>query len=89
MRDGTFLIPKGTYKNRGYSVEAPSAPYRKIGGTTTLTNIEFWTGRQVQLDADVFIRSFTGLDMTPAYNYSSVNLEQGNFKLTKLELIKP
>ena len=86
LRDGIFLIPEGNYHNRGYSIEASSAPFRKIGGTATLTNIGFWTGRQVQLDADVFIRPFTGLNMTATYSYSSVNLEQGDFKTHLLRL---
>jgi len=80
LRDGVFLIPDGTYHNRGYAIAASSAPFRKIGGMATLTNIGFWTGSQVLLEADVFIRPFVGLNMTVSYIHSSVKLEQGEFK---------
>lgn len=80
LRDGIFLIPEGTYKNRGYSIEASSAPFRKIGGVATFTNIGFWTGQQVLLEADLFMRPFVGLNMTASYIHSNVNLEQGDFQ---------
>ncbi|WP_235114194.1 carbohydrate binding family 9 domain-containing protein [Cyclobacterium qasimii] len=86
LRDGAFLIPEGTYQNRGHSIEASSAPFRKFGGTATFTNIGFWTGRQVSLETDVFVRPFVGLNMTASYIHSSVHLEQGDFKTHLLRL---
>ncbi|WP_439484337.1 hypothetical protein [Cyclobacterium plantarum] len=80
LRDGTYLIPEGRYQNRGYSIEAISAPFRKIGGSATWTNIGFWTGRQSNLEADIFMRPIVGLNMTLSYIYRKVDLEQGNFK---------
>lgn len=80
LRDGLFLIPEGTYQNRGYSIEASSAPFRKIGGVATFTNIGFWTGQQALLEADLFMRPFVGLNMTASYIHSNVNLEQGDFQ---------
>jgi len=80
LRDGIYLIPEGIYQNRGYSVEFSSAPFRKIGGIATLTEIGFWTGKQLLLEADVFMRPFVGLNMTASYIHSNVSLEQGAFQ---------
>jgi len=80
LRDGIFLIPEGSYQNRGYSIEASSAPFRKIGGVVTFTNIGFWTGKQMLLEADVFMRPFVGLNMTASYIHSNVNLVEGDFQ---------
>ncbi|HSI74493.1 MAG TPA: carbohydrate binding family 9 domain-containing protein [Lunatimonas sp.] len=86
LRDGLFLIPEGTYQNRGYSIEASSAPFRKIGGVATLTNIGFWTGKQTLLEADLFMRPLVGLNMTASYIHSSVDLEQGDFQTHLIRL---
>lgn len=86
LRDGMFLIPEGIYQNRGYSIEASSAPFRKIGGVATLTNIGFWTGKQILLEADLFMRPIVGLNMTASYIHSSVTLEQGDFQTHLIRL---
>lgn len=86
LRDGTYLIPEGRYQNRGYAIEAISAPFRKVGGSATWTNIGFWTGRQSSLEADIFMRPIIGLNMTMSYIHSKVDLEQGSFKTHLLRL---
>jgi hypothetical protein len=86
LRDGIFLIPVGSYNNRGYSIEASSAPFRRIGGVATFTKIGFWTGQQMLLEADMFMRPVVGLNMTASYMHSSVNLEQGDFKTHLIRL---
>ncbi len=54
LRDGQFLIQPGEYTNNGYSIEAATASFRRVGGTVAYKNIGFWTGRQENLTLDTF-----------------------------------
>ncbi|SEJ65055.1 hypothetical protein SAMN05192553_10761 [Cyclobacterium xiamenense] len=87
LRDGRYLIPEGIYKNRGYSLEIQSAPFRKIGGNLRYKNMGFWTGRQATLEADLFLRPLAGLNLTGSYLYNQVRLEEGAFTTHLFRLI--
>lgn len=87
LRDGRYLIQEGIYKNNGYSIEIQTAPFRKIGGNLTFENMGFWTGRQANLEMDLFLRPFAGLNLTGSYLYSQVRLQEGAFDTHLFRLI--
>ncbi len=87
LRDGRYLIQEGIYQNNGYSLEVQTAPFRKIGGNLTIENMGFWTGRQVNLEMDLFVRPFAGLNLTGSYLFSQVRLQEGAFDTHLFRLI--
>lgn len=87
LRDGLYMIPEGSYRNKGYSIEAFSAPFRKIGGSIIYSKMGFWTGTQSNFSADLFLRPIVGLNMTGSYIRTRVGLEQGSFDTHLFRLI--
>ncbi|WP_235062773.1 carbohydrate binding family 9 domain-containing protein [Indibacter alkaliphilus] len=79
LRDGEYVIQPGEFNNLGYNVSFRSAPFRKIGGSLTYQKIGFWTGSQLNLSADLFMRPFVGLNMTASWEHSQVRLAEGEF----------
>ncbi|MFN3996172.1 DUF5916 domain-containing protein [Algoriphagus sp.] len=87
LRDGQFVIQTGEYTNQGYSIEAATASFRRVGGSVEYTNIGFWTGRQENLVVEAFLRPFVGLNVSAGWDYSNVNLLEGSFQTHLFRLI--
>jgi hypothetical protein len=87
LRDGQFIIAEGEYYNYGYSIEAQTAPFRRIGGTITFAENGFWTGTSTNIATDLFMRPFPGLNMTATYMLSRVKLAEGEFDTHLFRLI--
>ncbi len=87
LRDGEFVVDVGNYVNYGYSVEASTAPFRRVGGQISYMDIGFWTGRQTSVMANFFLRPFIGLNMTGSWEHSQVDLVEGSFNTHLFRLI--
>ncbi len=87
LRDGQFVVDVGNYINYGYSIEASTAPFRKIGGQISYMDMGFWTGRQTSIMANFFLRPFIGLNMTGSWEHSQVELAEGSFNTHLFRLI--
>lgn len=79
LRDGEFIIPIGEYFNPGYSLNFRSASWRRITGSIQHNRSGFWGGTRSQIDADVTIRPFIGVNITANWLYNKVVFENGGF----------
>lgn len=79
LRNEQFVIPIGEYQNPGYEVQFRSASWRRIVGSITHRRAGFWGGTRSQIDADVTVRPFIGVNITGNWSYNKVVFENGGF----------
>ena len=87
LRNGEFIIDEGEYSNLGYNLSLQTAGFRRIGGNLRYSEIGFWTGKQANVSADLFLRPFVGLNMTGTWSHSNVTLAEGDFQTHLFRLV--
>lgn len=78
-RDGTIIIPPGSYTTWTAEIGAETAAYRRISAGAEFEYGSFWSGTSWQLGFGFNIRPLPGFRLTPEYIHTDINLAEGNF----------
>lgn len=78
-RDNSIIIPVDEYVTWTASGEVRTASYRKISVGVEAEAGGFWSGTQAQYEFNLSLRPFPGLELTPEYVRTNVDLKEGNF----------
>lgn len=75
-RDGSVILPVDEYVNWLASVEMETASYRKISLDARFEGGDFWSGSRIEYGAGVTVRPFPGIELSPEYVRTDVNVEE-------------
>ncbi len=75
-RDGSVILPVDEYVNWLASVEMETASYRKISLEASFEGGGFWSGSRIEYGAEVTVRPFPGIELSPEYIRTDVNVEE-------------
>ncbi len=78
-RDGSIILPAGKYATWSAGLNLQTASYRDISIESSLEFGEFWSGNRRQYSIGVTLRPIPGLDFSPEYTRTDINLAEGNF----------
>ncbi len=78
-RDNSIIIPVDEYVTWSASGEIQTASYRKISLWAEAEAGGFWSGTQTQYGVNLSLRPFPGLELTPEYVRTNVDLAEGSF----------
>jgi hypothetical protein len=78
-RDNSIIIPVDEYETWTAAGEIQTASYRKISFGLEAETGGFWSGTQTQYGLNMSVRPFPGLELTPEYVRTNVDLAEGNF----------
>lgn len=78
-RDGSLIIPEGEYTSYLFSSRFATASYRKVALVLELESGEFWSGTRTEYAAELSLRPFPGIKLSPEYIRTNVNLAEGDF----------
>ncbi|MDZ7718412.1 MAG: DUF5916 domain-containing protein [Balneolaceae bacterium] len=78
-RDNSIIIPVDDYVTWTASAELQTASYRKVSFGAEFESGGFWSGTRTQYGLNLSLRPFTGLELTPEYVRTDVDLAEGSF----------
>ncbi len=78
-RDGSIIVPEQEYINWYTETTVGTASYRKISAELSFEAGGFWSGNRKQYAAEVTLRPHPGIELSPEYIRTNVNLAEGNF----------
>lgn len=78
-RDGSIIVPAGRYAGWGGEAEVSSASYRRIAGEVEVGRSAFWTGHRNDLEMEMTVRPWPGVNLSAAWNHSQIRLDDGQF----------
>lgn len=78
-RDNTIIIPVDEYTTWTVSGQIQTATYRKIALETEIETGGFWSGTRTQYGIELSLRPFAGLELSPEYIRTDIDLAEGNF----------
>ncbi|MDX1638394.1 MAG: DUF5916 domain-containing protein [Balneolaceae bacterium] len=78
-RDGSIIIPTGDYRTWSTEVGVETASYRRISGEVAVETGGFWSGRSTEYSSELTVRPYPGIELTPEYVHTDVNLDEGSF----------
>lgn len=79
LRDGTILIPEGSYTNFSFNANLSTASFRRLSADLGYTYEGFWTGTRSVYNTTLTVRPFPGINLSADWSRSDVNLEEGDF----------
>ena len=79
LRDGSILIPQGTYPTWGTEASAETAEYRLVSGTAEVEYGGFWSGTRTRLSLGTTLRPLPGLNASLNWQHRRVVLAEGDF----------
>ncbi|PQJ35170.1 hypothetical protein BSZ35_11700 [Salinibacter sp. 10B] len=80
LRDGSILLPTGTYPTWGMETEAETAAYRTVSGEAEFGYGGFWSGTRTRLSLGTTVRPLPGLNASVNWAHRRVNLAEGDFR---------
>lgn len=78
-RDGSIIIPMDEYVNWYADFRVRSASYRNLSVDLNAEYGGFWSGTRTEFGAEITLRPATGIELSPEYIRTYVNLNEGNF----------
>ncbi len=78
-RDGSIIIPTGTYTNWTISSGLETASYRRVSAEVEFEHGGFWSGTTTEYGAALSIRPYPGFEFEPEYIHTNVDLAEGKF----------
>lgn len=78
-RDGSVIIPVGEYTSWRISTGVESASYRRVSGELNFETGGFWSGTSTEYGGEITVRPYPGIELTPEYIHTDVDLAGGNF----------
>lgn len=78
-RDGTIFIPADEYINWYLNASFQTASYRKVSIELAAQAGGFWSGNRTQYSTEVTLRPYPGIELSPEYIRTNIDLEEGNF----------
>jgi len=78
-RDGSLIIPEGEYTSYLFSSRFATASFRKVSLVLELESGEFWSGTRTEYASELTVRPFPGIELSPEYVRTNVNLAEGDF----------
>jgi hypothetical protein len=79
LRDGTILIPDGSYTTWSLNASLSTASYRRLASHLSYTYEGFWTGTRTVYNTTLTVRPFPGINLSADWSRSDVDLQEGNF----------
>jgi hypothetical protein len=73
------VIPPSEYAFRQWKVEAQSAGFRRVSGSLTMNNGEFWSGNRTQTAMNLTVRPLPGVNVGTTWEHNDVRLREGDF----------
>ncbi len=80
LRDGSIIIPPGTYPTWGLETEAETAAYRTVSGEAEFGYGGFWSGTRTRLTLGSTVRPLPGLNASVDWEHRRVDLREGDFQ---------
>jgi hypothetical protein len=78
-RDQSIIIPIGHYVNWSWSVNASSAPFRRVVLNASYSREGFWSGQQTIYGTGITLRPLRGVNLIANWDHNVVNLLEGSF----------
>ncbi len=78
-RDGSIIVPEQEYINWYTETTLETASYRKISAELSFEAGGFWSGNRKEYAAEITLRPYPGIELSPEYIRTNVNLAEGNF----------
>jgi hypothetical protein len=79
LRDGTVIIPSGSYHTWTFNLRFNSASFRKVSVNTQYTHEGFWTGTRDVYQLSGSIRPYSGINLSADWIRSDVSLPDVDF----------
>ncbi len=79
LRDGSIVIPPGTYRTLGVEAEAETAAYRPVSAEAEVEYGGFWSGTQTEYELGATARPLPGISMGLDWEHNRVRLAEGDF----------
>lgn len=77
--DGSIIVPVDEYVNWLANVDIETASYRKISLEASFEGGGFWSGSRMEYGAGLTLRPFPGIELSPEYIRTDVNIEEAPF----------
>ena len=78
-RDGSIILPVDEYTTWSANARLQTASYRNLSVESSLEFGEYWSGNRFQYGMKVTLRPLPGLDFSPEYIRTDIQLEEGAF----------
>ncbi len=78
-RDGSIILPVGKYTTWSGDLSLQTASYRKVSVESNIEFGEFWSGNRTQYGLQITLRPIPGLDLSPEYVRTDIDLKEGAF----------
>ncbi|WP_265767598.1 carbohydrate binding family 9 domain-containing protein [Fodinibius salsisoli] len=78
-RDGSIILPVDEYVNWIARANLQTASYRKVSVEANFESGGFWSGNRTEYGAEVTLRPFPGIELSPEYIRTDVKLPEGHF----------
>jgi hypothetical protein len=79
LRDGSIVIPPGTYRTFGTEIGAETAEYRMVSTEAEVEYGGFWSGTQTEFELGGTVRPLPGVDLGLDWVHNRVRLAEGDF----------
>ncbi len=78
-RNGTIMIPAGSYQHEFIRVAFETASFRRLVGELAVIYEGFWTGTRTAVESQVVFRAYPGINLISEWNREDVKLSEGAF----------
>ncbi len=79
LRDGSIIIPPGSYRTMGTEIEAETAEYRTLSAEAEVEYGGFWSGIQTEFEFGTTVRPLNGVNLGLDWEHNRVRLDEGDF----------
>jgi len=86
LRDGSIVIPPGTYRTLETGIEVETAAYRSLSAEAEVEYGGFWSGTQTELALTGTLRPLPGVNLEADWEHNRVRLAEGRFNTHLIRL---
>lgn len=79
LRDGRIVVPAGRYTGWTEAFSASTASHRRIAGEVGLARRTFWSGHREDLETELTVRPYPGINVSATWEHRRARLEEGAF----------